>query len=421
MITLVVFVLGLLIGMPIIFLLILGGVVFMAENGILVLLDSLPVQAVRGISANGFLAIPLYMLVGELMHRGGITDRLLRLAERVVGRLRHGLALVNIVANVLAAAILGSATAQIAVMTRTIVPAMISRGHAPGFATGMTVTAGLLGPVIPPSMSMIIYGVVAYQSVATLFIAGIVPGLIIAAGLLLVTILLAAPEAEHSSEVTSGWRPLLGDLLPALIPLIIIAGIVSGATTPTEAGAVACLVAFILAGPVYRQVSWHDVPGLLASVAMSSAAIIALIGFATFFGWALTFQQVPDLLVSVIERYATGDFTFLLLTSLIIFILGMFLDGIGIMIVLVPVLLPVADGFGVDPIHFGVVVALATLTGLVTPPVGPGLFIAMEATRLPMPVVFRGAVPFLATFVIVLGVIAGFPALSTALPSWLGL
>jgi tripartite ATP-independent transporter DctM subunit len=421
MITLVVFVLGLLIGMPIIFLLILGGVVFMAENGILVLLDSLPVQAVRGISANGFLAIPLYMLVGELMHRGGITDRLLRLAERVVGRLRHGLALVNIVANVLAAAILGSATAQIAVMTRTIVPAMISRGHAPGFATGMTVTAGLLGPVIPPSMSMIIYGVVAYQSVATLFIAGIVPGLIIAAGLLLVTILLAAPEAERSSEVTSGWRPLLGDLLPALIPLIIIAGIVSGATTPTEAGAVACLVAFILAGPVYRQVSWHDVPGLLASVAMSSAAIIALIGFATFFGWALTFQQVPDLLVSVIERYATGDFTFLLLTSLIIFILGMFLDGIGIMIVLVPVLLPVADGFGVDPIHFGVVVALATLTGLVTPPVGPGLFIAMEATRLPMPVVFRGAVPFLATFVIVLGVIAGFPALSTALPSWLGL
>jgi tripartite ATP-independent transporter DctM subunit len=421
MITLVVFVVGLLIGMPIIFLLILGGVVFMAENDILILLDSLPVQVVRGISANGFLAIPLYMLMGELMHRGGITDRLLRLAERVVGRLRHGLALVNIVANVLAAAILGSATAQIAVMTRTIVPAMISRGHAPGFATGMTVTAGLLGPVIPPSMSMIIYGVVAYQSVATLFIAGIVPGLIIAAGLLLVTILLAAPEAERSSEVTSGWRPLLGDLLPALIPLIIIAGIVSGATTPTEAGAVACLVAFILAGPVYRQVSWHDVPGLLASVAMSSAAIIALIGFATFFGWALTFQQVPDLLVSVIERYATGDFTFLLLTSLIIFILGMFLDGIGIMIVLVPVLLPVADGFGVDPIHFGVVVALATLTGLVTPPVGPGLFIAMEATRLPMPVVFRGAVPFLATFVIVLGVIAGFPALSTALPSWLGL
>src|SRR5918996_4669309 len=181
--------------------------------------------------------------------------------------------------------------------------------------------------------------------------------------------------------------------------------------------AIACLVAFVLAGPVYRQLSWRDVPGLLASVAMSSAVIIALIGFATFFGWALTFQQVPDLLVSAIERYATGDFIFLLLTSLIIFILGMFLDGI----VLVPVLLPVADGFGVDPIHFGVVVALATLTGLVTPPVAPGLFIAMEATRLPMHVVFRGAVPFLAAFVIALIVIAACPALSTALPRWLGL
>jgi TRAP-type C4-dicarboxylate transport system permease large subunit len=130
---------------------------------------------------------------------------------------------------------------------------------------------------------------------------------------------------------------------------------------------------------------------------------------------------VPELLVDVIQRYATGELIFLLLTSLIIFSLGMFLDGIGIMIVLVPVLLPVADGFGVDPIHFGVVVALATLTGLVTPPVGPGLFIAMEATRLPMHVVFRGAVPFLAVFVIALIVIAAFPALSTALPRWLGL
>jgi tripartite ATP-independent transporter DctM subunit len=307
------------------------------------------------------------------------------------------------------------------VMTRTIVPAMIGRGYAPGFATGMTVTAGLLGPVIPPSMIMIIYGVVAYQSVATLFIAGIVPGLLIAAGLLLVTILLAAPQAERSSAVTPGWRPLFGDLLPGLIPLTIIAGIVSGATTPTEAGAIACLVALILAGPVYRQLSWRDVPGLLAAVAMSSAAIIALIGFATFFGWVLAFQQVPDLLVNVIQRNATGDFTFLLLTSLIVFILGMFLDGIGIMIVLVPVLLPVASDFGVDPVHFGVVVALAILTGLVTPPVGPGLFIAMEATRLPMPVVFRGVVPFLAAFVIALIVIAAFPALSTALPGWLGL
>jgi tripartite ATP-independent transporter DctM subunit len=421
MITLAVFAVGLLIGMPIVFLLILGGVVFMAENGILILLDSLPVQAVRGISANGFLAIPLYMLVGELMQRGGITDRLLRLAERAVGRLRHGLALVNILANVLAAAILGSATAQIAVMTRTIVPAMIGRGYAPGSATGMTVTAGLLGPVIPPSMIMIIYGVVAYQSVATLFIAGIVPGLLIAAGLLLVTLLLAAPEEKHRSALPSDWRSLLGDFLPGLIPLTIIAGIVSGATTPTEAGAIACLVAFLLAGPVYRQLGWRDVPGLLASVAMSSAAVIALIGFATFFGWALAFQQVPDLLVSVIQRSATGDLTFLLLTTLMIFVLGMFLDGIGIMIVLVPVLLPVADGFGVDPIHFGVVVALATLTGLVTPPVGPGLFIAMEATRLPIMVVFRGAVPFLAAFMIALIVIAAFPALSTALPTWLGL
>jgi tripartite ATP-independent transporter DctM subunit len=421
MITVAVFAIGLLLGMPIIFVLILGGVVFMAENDLLILLDSLPVQAVRGISANGFLAIPLYMLVGELMQRGGITERLLRLADRVVGRLRHGLALVTIFANVVAAAILGSATAQIAVMSRTVVPAMIRRGHAPGLAAGMTVTAGLLGPVIPPSMIMIIYGVVAYQSVATLFIAGIVPGLLIAAGLLLVAILIAAPEEERASEVTTGWPSLLGDLLPGLIPLIIIAGIVSGATTPTEAGAIACLVALVLAGPVYRRVAWRDVPDLLASVALSSAAVIALIGFATFFGWALTFQRVPDLLVDVIQRYASGDFMFLLLTSLIIFILGMFLDGIGIMIVLVPVLLPVASGFGVDPIHFGVVVALATLTGLVTPPVGPGLFIAMEATRLPMHVVFRGAAPFLGGFVIALIVIAAFPALSTALPRWLGL
>jgi tripartite ATP-independent transporter DctM subunit len=423
MITLVAFFVLLALGLPIIFLLLMAAILFAWTSGASVLFDSFLVQSVKGIEATGFLAIPLYMLVGEIMNRGGITERLIRTSMRLVGRMRGGLAYVNVLTNAFAAAILGSATAQIAIMSRSMVPEMERQGYTRQFATGLTVATGLLGPIIPPSMLMIIYGVLAYQSVAALFIAGLVPGILFTFAFF-VTVWLSKselPEVEAEAMPSTQWREIIGDALPALIPVTIIAGVVSGAMTPTEAGALAAVVAVLLATLAYRSLRLSDFVPIMQSVVLSSASIIMLIGFATLLGWVLAYDAIPDMLAAAIASLAIGPLTFLVLVCLVIFLLGMFLDGIGVLIVIVPVLLPIAAQFGVDPIHFGVVLAVATLTGLVSPPVGPGLYLAMDATGLKMMEVFRGALPFLLAFLIVLAVVVAFPALSVWLPSVAGL
>lgn len=422
MITLVLFFILLALGLPIIFLLIAVSFIFVIEVDATVLFSSFAVQATRGIEANGFLAIPLYMLVGELMTRSGITERLIRVADAMMGGMRGGLAYVNVLANAFAAAILGSATAQIGVMSRSIVPEMIKRGYSPALATGLTVSAGLLGPIVPPSMLMIIYGTLAYQSVATLFIAGIVPGILITIGFFTVVAMKAKNLPAGNPEETKNRPPKAWvlDLLPTLIPASIVIGVVSGAMTPTEAGGFACVVVLVLSVLVYRTITWKDVVPMLTNVVLASSSVIALIGFATLFGWVLSYEGIPDILAQLLLNAAVGPISFLLLVCLVVFVLGMFLDGIGIMIVIVPILLPIAMQFDIDPIHFGVVIAIATLTGLVSPPVGPGLYIAMEATGLKMMTIFNAALPFMLAFLVCLVLIVLTPWLSTFLPNMIG-
>lgn len=422
MIALILFFILLAIGLPIIFLLIAAAIIFVVEVDATVLFSSFAVQSIHGIEASGFLAIPLYMLVGELMTRSGITERLIRVAEAMMGNLRGGLAYVNVLSNAFAAAILGSATAQISVMSRSIVPEMVKRGYNPALATGITVSAGLLGPIVPPSMLMIIYGTLAYQSVATLFIAGIIPGILITAGFFIVIGLKSKnlPKSSNEEIKNRSKKDWFLDLLPILIPTSIVTGVVSGAMTPTEAGGFSCLIVLFLAVVTYRTISWKDLVPMLTNVVLASSSVIALIGFASLLGWVLSYEGIPDLLALKLLDVAIGPISFMVLVCLVIFVLGMFLDGIGIMIVVVPILLPIAIQFGIDPIHFGVVVAIATLTGLVSPPVGPGLYIAMEATGLKMMTIFKAALPFMAALVICLILIILLPSISVWLPKMIG-
>ncbi|MEM1272372.1 MAG: TRAP transporter large permease [Pseudomonadota bacterium] len=423
MITLVTFAVLLCLGLPIVYLLLASSIVFTLEVGVVALFDSFLVQSVRGVEATGFLAIPLYILVGEIMNRSGITERLIRSAMRLVGSMRGGLAYVNVLTNAFCAAILGSATAQIAIMSRSMVPEMAKHGYDRSFATGLTVTTGLLGPIIPPSMLMIIYGVLAYQSVAALFVAGFLPGLLLVIAFF-ATIFMSRKRLPDSSDVpvlSFALKDIGLDALPALIPATIIAGIISGVMTPTEAGALAAIVSLVISVGVFRSLKLADFVPVMKAVVLSSAAIITLIAFATLLGWVLAYQGIPDLLATAIADFSAGPISFLLLVCLVVFILGMFLDGIGVMIVIVPVLLPVAAAFDVDPIHFGVVISIATLTGLISPPVGPGLYIAMDATGLKMKPIVLGTLPFLGAFLVCLLVILLLPELSTALPSFLGL
>lgn len=320
----------------------------------------------------------------------------------------------------MAASILGSAVAQIGVMSKVMIPAMEKAGYERAFSGAVTVSSGLLGPIIPPSMLMIIYGVVAVQPIAPLFIAGIVPGILIVVALALVIFLygvfgpgLPKGERGHRSE---SFKIVLAGLVPGLIPLVVIAGIMLGIMTPTESGAVASIIALVL-GFAYREIKVRDLGKIFLDVATNTATITGLIAAASVMSWALAFQGVPDLVVEWMKNLTDSPFVFLLLVIVMMLILGMFLESISVLIVVVPLLMPVVTSLGIDPIHFGVICTVATVIGLVTPPVGPGLYIAMVQADIRMGALFKATIPFLIAVLAVLILIAAVPQLSTWLPA----
>jgi tripartite ATP-independent transporter DctM subunit len=419
MITLIAFFVALLLGLPIFLTLLLGTQVFLQESDLDVLMSSLPIQLYGSLNQNGLLAIPLFMLVGELMNKGGLTSRLMNAADVFVGGFRGGMAYVNLLTNAMAASILGSATAQISVMSRLMIPSMVEKGYNKEFSAAVTIAGGLLGPIIPPSMLMIIYGVVAYQPISDLFIAGILPGILIIFGfatvIFLTGVLKGLPTGEHMAH-KNVKTDLVDGLLPGTIPITVILCIVTGVMTPTEAGAIASVMSFLIGLLVYKSIKIRDLGQIFASVATSTATITGLIATASVFGWALSFEGVPDDMVDWISGLTQSPWVFLMLVYALVIVLGMFLESIAVMIVIVPILLPVATSFGIDPVHFGVVISLATLIGLVTPPVGPGLFIAMTTADLPMMPLFRAMIPFLFAMGICMVIIALVPELSLWLP-----
>ncbi|MCB1928096.1 MAG: TRAP transporter large permease [Rhodocyclaceae bacterium] len=406
-------------GLPIFGVILAGAIVFLQTNDLAVLYDSIPIQFFGSLEINGLLAIPLFLLVGEIMNKAGLTSRLVAVAEVLVGRMTGGLAYANLVTNAMAASILGSAVAQIGVMSKVMIPEMERKGYDRAFSGAVTVSAGLLGPIIPPSMLMIIYGVVAVQPIAPLFIAGVLPGVLIIGALGIVILLTSLLGKGLPSGVGHDLGPrsriLFEGLAPALIPLVVIVGIMAGVMTPTESGAVASIIALVL-GFAYRELRLADLGPILLTVALGTATITGLIAAASVLSWALAFQGVPDELVALMSGLTDSPFVFLLLVILALMVLGMFLESISVLIVVVPLLMPVVTSLGIDPIHFGVVCTVATVMGLVTPPVGPGLYIAMVAADIRMGPLFRATVPFLVAVLLCIVLIAAVPALSTWLP-----
>ena len=424
MLTLVVFILLLFVGLPVALTLMAATSVFIISADLGVLLQTLPIKFYGSLEKNGLLAIPLFMLVGEVMNRGGLTDRLIAAADVVVGGFRGGLAYVNLLTNAMASSILGSAIAQISVMGKVMIPQMHDRGYSKGFAASVTASGGLLGPIIPPSMLMIIYGVIAYQPIAALFVAGILPGLVVLAAIALVIlgvgIFSDLPKGRWNSLQEAAPK-LLAGLPPMLIPIVVIVGIISGVMTPTESGAVASMIALFLGVVVYRRIHIFEIPKILQSVALSTAVITCLIAAASAFGWVLSFEGVPDRLVEWVLSFTNSPLTFLIFITVLILILGMFLETISVMIIIVPVLLPAVKTLGIDPIHFGVVISLGTVFGLVTPPVGPGLYVAMLQADISLKEIFYWMIPFLIAVLAAILIIIVFPGLSTWLPSVYGL
>ncbi|WP_116132820.1 TRAP transporter large permease [Tropicimonas sp. IMCC34043] len=402
----------LLTGMPVAFVLIGATLVFMAVSGHLQLLDAVPQIAFGSVENFDLLAIPLFVLLGEIMNESGLTRRIIIAVRVWLTRLPHNLVVVNLISNLALAAIMGSATAQMAVMSRVVVPEMEKDGYKREYAAALTAAAGLLGPIIPPSMIFIIFGVIAQVSIADMFVAGIVPGMVLF--VLLLGLAFWQAGRNHSGgnhDASIPLRDRFAATVPGLatmaIPLVIVGGISFGIFTPTESAAIAIVVALVFGGLVFRELPLSSLPRIVDRTVTNSAVVLFLILAAKIFGWVLTFNQVPQSVADFIVTLTENPTVFLLLIVVFLSIVGMFLDGIAALIILTPILLPVATThYGIDPILFGVVMGLTLVTGLLTPPVGTGLYIAAALSDVPILRLSKLLVPYvLATLAVILMVI----------------
>lgn len=415
-----VFILLLFLGMPIAYVMGISSISYIVSSSNFDLFGTAPMRIFQGVQNFGLLAIPLFIFVGELMNSGGITSRLIRFSKVVIGHYRGGLAYVNVATNVFLASILGSANAQTAMMSRVMVPAMEKEGYKKEFSSALTVSSALLGPIIPPSLVFIIYGVISETSITKMFLAGIIPGILLAVSFIILIYLISLKQQFPKSD-KAPMREIINaffSVSPALlIPVIILVGILSGVFTATESAAVAALVAFIVGFFIYRELKLKELPKILLSTALNSSIVTFIFSMAGLSSWILAFERVPNQIADLLANISDSPFVFLILLNLILFITGMFIDGIPAMIILVPILLPVATNLGIDPIHFGIIISINLTIGLITPPVGTALFIASSIGGIRMETLARTLVPFIIIAFVILFIITYVPSITLFIPN----
>jgi tripartite ATP-independent transporter DctM subunit len=415
--TAVVFVVLLLLSVPIAYVLLGTALAYIEISGNDVLYQSFPQQLFSGIESYGLMAIPLFMLAGELMNRGGLIRRLIGLASIFVSGLRGGLACINLLANMMMASIIGSATAQISIMTQAMVPEMERAGYKRDFSAATTAAGGLLSPIIPPSMLFVIFGVLGQIAIGDLFIAGIVPGLLLTTGFLAVVAVLGIVNDFPRGEWLNGkeaLRAAAAGLPSTAVPIIIVGGILLGIFSPTESAAAAALAALVIGRFAHKELDLKELPAILLSTAINSTLVLFLIATANVFGWVIIFEEVPQRLTLWLTELSSDPFVFMLLVNAALLLIGAFIDSIAALIIVVPLLLPIAQGtYGIDPIHFGVVVCINLVLGILTPPVGTGLFISATLAKVAPGRIFIALVPFVLVTVVVLVLLSWQPELVT--------
>lgn len=415
--TAAVFIVLLLLSVPIAYVLFGTALAYIEISGNEVLYQSFPQQLFSGIESYGLMAIPLFMLAGELMNRGGLIRRLIGLASIFVSGLRGGLAYINLLANMMMASIIGSATAQISIMTQAMVPEMERAGYRRDFSAATTAAGGLLSPIIPPSMLFVIFGVLGQIAIGDLFIAGIIPGLLLTVGFLFVVAILGVVRDFPRGEWLSGkevLRAALAGLPSTAVPIIIVGGILLGIFSPTESAAAAALAALVIGRFAHKELDLRELPEILLRTGINSTLVLFLIATANVFGWVIIFEEVPQRLTLWLTELSSDPFVFMLLVNAALLLIGAFIDSIAALIIVVPLLLPIAQGtYGIDPIHFGVVVCINLVLGILTPPVGTGLFISATLARVAPGRIFIALAPFLLVTVAVLVLLSWQPGLVT--------
>jgi tripartite ATP-independent transporter DctM subunit len=379
-------------------------------------------QVASGMDVFSMLAIPFFIFAGDLMLRGRIADHLVALAAAMVGHLRGGLGQVNIVAATLFGGVSGSAVADASAVGSVMIPQMRKRGYAPDYAVNVTANASLIDLLIPPSHNMILYVIAAGGaiSVADLFTAGIVPGLTLMVALMIAAWLVAIRRGYPAERFPGWWAlaRLLAAAVPGLLLIVIIfAGVRSGVFTATESACVAVLYALLVTTCVYRSLGWVGFGGALMGAARTTGMVMLIIGTATAFGWIMAFLQVPAATVALMRGITEDPLLTLLLINVILLLLGTFMDMAPLIMIGTPIFLPLALQMGMDPIHFGIVLILNLGIGLVTPPVGPVLFVACAVGRISMWEATKTSLPFYAAGLAVLMLVTYVPALSLWLPA----
>lgn len=415
----IVFLTALFLSVPVAIVLIITAIWYIWESGNTLLYDSFAQKMFGGLENYGLLAVPLFMLTGELMNEGGMTKRLVNMARVFVGGFRGGLAYINLIANMFMAAIIGSATAQIAVMSRAMVPAMEAEGYDKGFAAATTAAGGLLAPVIPPSMMFVIFGVLAQVPIGEMFIAGIIPGILLSAAFAFV-ITIIGWQQEFPKGTWMSRDEIIRALLEAtpalLIPVAIIGGILFGIATPTESAAIASLIAFLVGWLIYGELKPNQLGRMFKRTAVNASMIIFMIAAASVFGWVIIYEEVPQKLAGLITGITSDPFMFFLIVNITLLLVGMVIDGIAAIILITPILLPIATGhYDISPHQFGVVVCLNLVLGLLTPPVGIGLYIASAMSNTSPGAILKALWPFLLAVGLILILLSYFPSLSTQL------
>lgn len=421
-ITILVFIAFLAIGVPVSLVLAFTSLTYLLTSGLFPAIASAPQSLFSGINNSGLLAVPLFMLVGELMNGGGITRRLIDFAKVLIGHYRGGLAYVTVVANMLLASILGSATAQSAMMSKVMVPVMEEEGYKREFSAAITLASSIVAPVIPPSMLFIIYGTLTGTSIGTMFIAGILPGIMLGIGfIVLIGIMSAREKFPKSKKATlKEANRAFWTVLPAMtIPFIIIFGILAGVFTPTESAAVASAIAWFVGTFIYRELKVREIPEMLLSTVINTATITFLIVTANLFGFVLTFEQIPQLIADSMLTLSDNPLVFLLLVNVFLLLIGTVLDGIPALIILIPVFMPLLEMYGIDPVHFGVIICINITIGLLTPPVGAGLFIVSSVAEVKFESLIKSIMPFLLVSIFVLFILTYWEGVTLILPKLL--
>lgn len=419
MLTGLVFTLVMLIGVPIGLCLCIGGIAYIVSLNNPVLYQTYPLQMFGGVDSYGLIAIPLFILIGEIMNGGGITRRIVDMALAFVGSVRGGLAYVNILANMIVSSILGSATAQVAIMSQIMVPEMEKQGYDKDFAAGLTAYGGMLGPIIPPSVMFVVYSALAQTAVSDMLIAGILPGILLTLLFFAVIGLLGFfynyPRADRRTT-QERLMTILKALPTMLIPIIIVGSILSGLANATESAAVGAVAAALVGKYWTKEFHFSRLPEMMLRAGIYSAVVLFLVAAAAVFSWVLIYGKVPHATAAWVQTVAKDPITFMLLTNVILLLIGTVIDGIPGLIMVVPILLPLAtEVYNIDPRHFGVVVVINLVLGLLTPPVGLCFFVAAAVTGAKPGRMFMLTLPFFGVACVLLVLLSIYPFLSLAL------